>query len=404
MHARLLTMSLLTTAALTAQSIQPPFNTAFTAVDLGQVPGTGSYGGITFKHDDPNVLLFGAYGSGRIISVPVQRDAQGHIQGFGSYSVHATVGASTGVDGGLCYGPGNVLFHTWYGQNQLGQIKVGSSTDDRVIALSPLGIASSVGTCAFAPAWVGNAGHLKIASYGASTWYDVTLAADGNGTFSIANVGPAIQMFGGPEGILFVPPAVPMLGGKVLIAQWGGPGVVAYDLDANGDPLPNTGQVVLTGVSGNSGGAVDPVSGDLLFTGGGGHLVALHQGGSCGIIAAYGNGTPGLNGVPLLSGGGCARLGQTLTLQVGNGRPFAIGVVALGVFPTNVTVFGVQLLTSSNMTFTHLLDGAGATALQLPIPTNPHLGDTDLFFQAGYFDAAAPQGISATGGLSVHIL
>jgi hypothetical protein len=195
-----------------------------------------------------------------------------------------------------------------------------------------------------------------------------------------------------------------MLGGKVLIAQWGGPGVVAYDLDPNGDPLPATGQVVLTGLGANGGGAIDPVSGDLLVTGGGGHLVAMRSGGACGAIAAFGPGTAGLNGVPLLTGNGCARLGQTVTLQVRNGRPFAVGVVAMGMYATNLQVLGVQVLTSSNVTFTHLLDGAGAIALPLPIPGNRGLGDLHLYFQAGYFDAAAVQGISATGGLDVHIL
>ena len=401
MHPRTLAPFLILGALLSAQSVQPPFNTAWTAVDLGQVPGTGNYGGIALRFDDPDVLLFGAYGSGRIIAVPLQRDAQGHITGFSGYTVHAT---APGVDGGLCYGPGNVLFRTWFPANQLGEILPGSNTDNRVVQLAPLGVAGSVGACAIVPAGLPGAGHLKIASYSGGGFYDATLLADGNGTFDLANVALRASLGGGPEGILYAPATAPQLGGKVLIAHWSGPGIVVYDIDGNGDPLPASGQTVLTGLGANGGGAVDPVSGDLLFTGGGGHLVALRAGGSCGVIAAYGAGTAGSNGVPQLSGSGCARLGQAVTLQVQNGRPGAPGAMIMGVWAIDVPVLGVHLLSSGGSTMTHWLDGSGAMSLALPIPTNPHLGDLHLYFQAGYLDAAAPQGFSASAGLDVHIL
>lgn len=401
MHTRILLCTFLAAAAAPAQSVQPPFNAAWTAVDLGAVPGTGNYGGITFRHDDPDVLLFGSFGSTRIVEVPVLRNAQGQITGFGAFRVHATVG---GVDGGLCYGPGNVLLHTWFGQNKLGMIKPGSSGDDKAIALSPLGIASSVGACALAPAGSAAAGHLKIVSFSGSTWYDAVLQPDGQGTFDLVQVSAPRQLSGGPEGILYAPATAPMLANKVLIAHWSGPGIVAYDVDANADPLPQTGQVLLTGLGANGGGAIDPVTGDLLFTGGGGHLVALRSGGSCGVQAAYGAGTPGLNGVPQLSGGGCARLGQALVLQVQNGRPGALGILGMGIWQLNLQVAGITLLSSANSTWMHFLDGAGAMSVTLPIPTDPHLGDLHLYFQAGYFDAAGPQGLAASGGLDVHIL
>jgi len=60
---------------------------------------------------------------------------------------------------------------------------------DRVIDLAPLGISTSVGTCAFVPQGRPGAGRFKLANYAASEWFDVTVAPDGNGTYSIAAVG-----------------------------------------------------------------------------------------------------------------------------------------------------------------------------------------------------------------------
>lgn len=387
-------------AAAGAQTVLPPFNTAWSVDDLGTVPGVGSYGGVAFRHDDPDRLLYGAYGSTRIVSVPLVRNALGRVVGFGAFTVHASVG---GADGGLAYGPGNVLFHTWYGPNRLGQIRPGETTAARTIDLGPLGVSGSVGACAFPPAGHPAAGRLKLVSYATSLWYEATLVADGNGTWSIAALSPGLQLAGGPEGIAYPPAGAPMLGGKVLVAEWNGPGIAVYDANQNGDPIPGTRQTVVTGISGNAGGAVDPRTGDIFFSGGGGRLYALRATAVCGSAGSYGVGTPGLNGVPSLQAAGCPRLGQEITLRVASGRPAAFGALAMGFWPANLQVHGVTILTSSMVSLTHVLDTAGGFQLTLPIPVDPRYGDLHLYFQAGYLDAAAAQGFSATAGLDLLI-
>lgn len=398
MRTHILFAGLALAPAALAQSVQPPFNAYYEAVDLGQLPGISNYGGIAFLPNDPNTLLVSAYQSGEIRAVPLIRDAQGRIAGFGPSTQHATVG---GNDGGLAFGPGGVLFFTWYGPNRLGQIEPGSTTADRVIDLQPLGVIGSVGACAFVPAGRSGAGRFKLATYGGSVWYDVTLAPDGSGTYSIVSLSAPIQIQGGPEGIVYPPLGSPLLSTSVLVAEWNA-GIAAYSTDANGDPLPNTRQLVMTGLSANGGGAIDPVSGDILFTGGGGRLAALRLGATCGSITSYGQPSPGSTVTPTLTGYGCARLGQVVTLRV-DGAPNSFGVLALGSYPANVTFQGLTVLTNLEVLTASVLGGTGTMVAPLLIPTTPSLGDQHFYFQAGYLDAGTPSGLSATAGLDLWI-
>ena len=60
------------------------------------------------------------------------RDLDGHITGFdGVATFVATAGTgSVGIDGGLTYGPDDVLFFTTFADNKIGQLKPGSTTPD----------------------------------------------------------------------------------------------------------------------------------------------------------------------------------------------------------------------------------------------------------------------------------
>lgn len=383
-------------AAAAAQSVLPPFNLHYTAVDLGPMPGVSDYGGITFHHADPNVLLVSAYNSGTIVAVQLVRDAQGRITGFGSSSTVATVG---GNDGGLAYGPGNVLFFTWYSANQLGQLKPGSTTADKYVDLQQHGIVNAVGTCAFVPAGRAGAGRFKIATYSSSQWFDVALVPDGNGTFDLGTVTMAEQIEGGPEGILYPPATAPLLGDKVLIAEWN-QGMFAYQTDANGDPIHATRAPFLQNLAGNAGGAIDPITGDWLFTGIGGVLAAIRGGAACGTIASYGAATPGAGVAPTLTATGCPRLGDQFTMVV-QGRPGAFGTFTMGSARANWSVYGVTILTNLDAAITHQLDGQGRLVVPFPIPATAAFGNIHVYFQAGYLEPTG--GFSATAGLDVWI-
>lgn len=397
MRTSFLLAGLLLASAPAAQSVLPPWNAHYTADDLGQMPTVFNYGGIAFLPGDANVLLVSAYQSGQIRAVNLVRDAQGHITGFAGSTLFATVG---GNDGGLAFGPGNVLFFTWYGQNRLGQILPGSTTASRVDNLAPLGVPGSVGTCAFVPAGRSGAGRFKLASYAGSQWYDVTLAADGSGTFAIQAIQNTAQIQGGPEGILYPPGTAPLLGNHVLVAEWNA-GVAAYETNSHGDPLPATRQPFLSGLPGNSGGAVDPVTGDFLFAGNAGRLTAIRHGGACGPMLGYGTASPGTVFTPVLTATGCARLGQSLTLRV-DGAPQALGVLALGTWQLDLDLGGLRLLTSLDVMLTHTLDATGRFVVPFDL-LDPRLGDSHVYLQAGYLDAGTASGLCASSAIDIWI-
>ena len=155
-----------------AQAVLPPFNSTFQFANLGNVPGLFSYGGTAFSPTNPNVLLVAPYPTTTIVAIPLARNPQGFITGFGAATTVATVG---GTDGGLAVGPTGVLFATWFGPNRLSQVRAGSTSTDRVDDLGPLGVGGSVGTCAFVPAGLPGAGRFKICSGSGSTVYDLPL-------------------------------------------------------------------------------------------------------------------------------------------------------------------------------------------------------------------------------------
>ncbi len=253
---------------LAAQTVAPAFAGSYSLETLGSVPGLPTpYGGVTFL--DADTLLIGGAANtvvGRLHTIDVTRDAGGHITGFvGTAVVYGNIGENN--DGGVTFGPGGVLFTTRYRQNALGQTKPGSTDEDTVTALTPLGIASSVGGAAFVPAGMPGAGQFKLASYNDSRWYSVPLTPDGSGTFTLGVPTVDLAINGGPEGIAYVPTGSPLFAAPaVLVSEYSANVVAAYDVDGNGDPLPGTRRVLVQNLSGAEGAVIDPVSGDFLFS------------------------------------------------------------------------------------------------------------------------------------------
>src|SRR5215470_2327715 len=256
-----------------------PFADDYSCTSLGAVPGLPNpYGGLTFKYDDPNTLLIGGAANssaGRIYQVGVIRDANMHITGFsGTARVYPIAQAAIGQfnDGGVAFGPQNVLFVTRYPVNQVEQSKVGSSAPDKVVDLSPLGVGASTGSIGFVPAGFPGAGSMKIASFNTGAWYHCEFVPDGNGTFNItsASLRATLPNGAGPEGIAFVPPNSPVFpSNSVLIVDWQHGMLVTAPLDSNGDPIVANMQNVIAGMGPSEGGVIDPLTGDYLFSSGG---------------------------------------------------------------------------------------------------------------------------------------
>lgn len=261
-----------------AQAVSPPFDANYSLVDMGAPPLVpAAFGGLVIRPQEPNALYIcgGANGgAGALYRVALERDASGHISGWGCSE---TVFISTAPynDGGLVFLPSGVAAFTVYPFNAIGQILPGDTAPIGNIDLGALGVSGTVGAMGLVPAGFPGAGSLKLASYTSGFWYDAAYTTNPNGTISISGVSAPINIGGGPEGIAFVPggnPDFPV--DSIVITEYGTGWVVAYEADANGDPIPATRRAFLTGISGAEGAAIDPLTGDFLFsTYGGGNRV-----------------------------------------------------------------------------------------------------------------------------------
>ncbi len=263
-----------------AQVVIDPFYAGdYTIVFQGPIPSVPSaHGGITFKSGDPNTLLVcgGAEtGGGAIYSIGVTREADGHINGFAGPAVQ--VATAVNCDGGLAYGPTDVLFYARWPSNELGQIKPGSAITDKVTPLGPRGVEDAHSALNFVPPGFPGEGNLKMVTWIGGQWNNATLAPDGTGTFDLDTVTqvPGSRVTDcdggipcGPEGIIYVPTTSPLFATpSVLILAWSAGTVDAYEVDANGDPDVSTRKLFLSAPNSDlpEGVAQDPVSGDLLF-------------------------------------------------------------------------------------------------------------------------------------------
>ncbi len=313
------------------------------------------------------------------------------------------------IDGGLQYGPNNVLFFTTYSTNTLGQVRPGSTSPDKVISLTstPGWVGGSTGTLSFVPPGFGGAGNLKIASYSSSTWHSCTLTPDGSGTFDIAGLQNRTTIGGGPEGILYVPPGSPLFPNyaRVLVNEYGSASTQVYDLDSNGDAVFATRTAFMTGLSGAEGATIDAISGSFVFSTFGGQGIVVVDGfGSCGTFTNYGSGIPGAGGRrPTIRGVGCATISQAIGYQIGNGPAFGLGALNIGFQQLAIPIFGGFVLTEPSVPIGHVLDSFGAFSTTLNTPNDPALVGNHIFFQGVYVDPGAPFGVTASDGLDMLV-
>lgn len=390
---------LLSATTLTAQTVAAPFAATYSAIPL-TVPGIVSYGGTAFHPNDPNTLMVSPWPGATIYSVPLQRDGQGRIQSGGQATAAITVG---GTDGGLAYGPTGVLFCTWFGPNRLSQIVPGSAATNRDDSLAALGITATVGACTFVPAGLPGAGRLKIASYAGPGFFDVPLTPDGTGTFTPGTATLTAPLPLGTEGLVYAPVIAPLLAGRLLVCEWIQGNIVAYQVDANGDPLLATRQVVVSGVPSVGGGAVDPWTGDLVFCGGSGQLLVLRANANCGSFSSYGAPTPSGGVTASISTSGCAQIGQTVFLDT-TGPADALGLFAVGFAPTAMPMGNITVLQTMDVVVLLALDAGGHGGLTLTVPFLPIYSNSHLYMQCGFLDSTSPGGITASAGVDVFVL
>lgn len=270
-------------AYLGGQTIQPPYNASYTFTSLGSVPGLPPlYGGLTFLPGDPNTIVIGGNAntaSGALYSIGVVRGALNHVTGFSGTVAPFAQGAYN--DGGVVYGPNNVLFLTRYPVNEIGENKFGSTTTDKIVSLGPLGVVASPGALNFVSPGFPGAGLLKIVSWPNGQWYTAAFSPDGTGTYNITSATLNTTIGGGPEGFIYVPAGSPLFPSfsSLLVSEYSAGNIATYQIDANGDPIVGSRATFMSGLTGAEGAAIDPLTGDFLFsTFGGGDKVIVVQG------------------------------------------------------------------------------------------------------------------------------
>jgi hypothetical protein len=396
---------------LTAQiQVAPPYNTRYTATSLGTVPGVPTpYGGLTIQAQDPNFLLLGGTANsstGALYRIRVVRDGQNHITGFSGTATRYADAAYN--DGGVAYGPNNVLFLARWPVNEVGQTKFGSVITDRIIPLAPA-VGASPGALTFVPPGFANAGHLKICGYSGGGFYDATVSPDGNGTFNINNITFAVSVGGGPEGITYIPPASPLFADyqSMLLCDYSAGRIAAFDVDGTASPVVATRRDFITGLSGAEGATIDPATGDFMFsTFGGGNQVVIVTGFGqpCASFVNYGTGLAGTGGrIPTIGGSGCAARNLAIAINIGNGLSGGGGILALGSQQANIPLLGGTLLLVPQLYITHTLSSSGSISLPTQIPDDGNLVGVNFYTQSFYVDLAAPQLLSMTNGLTSQI-
>lgn len=260
--------------------ILPPFHDDYQITEIGGIEPTQTaavpglpmdYGGITFMQGDPDTVLIGGDANeedAALYSIGVTRDQEDHITGFsGQAQVYAT---APFIDGGLAYGPQGVLVFSRYnpGSAEIGQIKPGSSAPDKVNDIAAAGVAETPGALNFVPQGLPGTGEMKIVTYEEGLWYELDIEPAGDGTFDVTDATMRADLPDGLEGFVYVPPESPEFEASpsILLLEYDDDGIAAYQIDANGDPVPGTRRPFAAGLDGPVGAAFDPLTNDLIVT------------------------------------------------------------------------------------------------------------------------------------------
>ena len=178
--------------------------------------------------------------------------------------------------------------------------------------------------------------------------------------------------------------------------------------------LDTLGNVLRRFVLGESGaGTVITPTGPLSANLGSGevaHLLEIDNGPCTGAFVPLGQGLAGSGGaVPALLASGCAALGSPMGLALRDVLGGSLGFLLVGVTPGQQPYRGGTLYMAAAELAVPLqaggpagVAGAGALDLSFGLLSDPALAGITLLLQAGFLDAAAPQGASLTQGLRVE--
>jgi hypothetical protein len=261
----------LPTKPLKGVNLKPEFSDHYTVYDLAKVSGvSGPYGGVALKYDDDAVLLVA--GNDGIYEVEVIRDNRSHIIALGNSEL--TVNTPDRIDGGLYYGPNDVLFAVAYPAGKILQVKPGSDQIDKITDVSMYGTGGSIG---FVPKGFPGEGGVKFVVWDQFSdvqgpwhghWFELSLDADSSGTFAVDEFRDVLgPLQGGVEGFSYVPRgSTGFTESSIIVSEWWAGKIATYDADQSGNPVLSTRKVILNGAAGAEGAFFDQKSGDFVFS------------------------------------------------------------------------------------------------------------------------------------------
>jgi hypothetical protein len=386
-------------------TVVSPFNSDYTIAQIGAATGLPTpYAGLVFKNGDPDTILVGGNGnqlSGALYEVPVTRNLSDLITGVGSATLAINVPQ---IDGGVAYHPSGVLFCTAYSANQIHQFKPGSTSPDKTVSLTALGVASSVGSLGFIPPGYPGAGKLMVVSWPSGNCYFLNMTADGSGTYnlSLASTGPSLP--GGPEGYVYVPiGSTQFTNPSILVTEYTGGRVVAYELDTNGFPTISSARPMVTGLTNAEGASIDPTTGNYVFTTfGGTNSFFVLSGGFVPPIEVE------LNGGAQVAGAGVAAYQANVSVTSAGIRGGSTASVRK-VIPITLSSAGVSGGGSAVDTYqanfipSGGIQGAGQALKESPVYHYPNLPDVPIapLTMGGTPDLAVTYSNSASGGVTL---
>jgi hypothetical protein len=194
-------------------------------------------------------------------------------------------------EGSLAYGPdGKRLFYTTYA-DILGEIDPQTGSNHLALIDNQSAPAQFTGF-AFVPQGFQGAGTLVVADYGTGQLFQMTPLPGANGVVDMQflYVPPRSSDVNSKlEGFLYVPAGTPGFAqNSMLVDEISAGEIGAYAVDAHGLPIISTERVFATVSQYPSGIAIDPATGDLLFSTEDGHLYDAHYVPEPGAIALLG--------------------------------------------------------------------------------------------------------------------
>ncbi|MEZ5966125.1 MAG: hypothetical protein R3F56_19975 [Planctomycetota bacterium] len=116
----------------------------------------------------------------------------------------------------------------------------------------------------------------------------------------------------------------------------------------------------------------------------------------------YGIGLAGTNGVPAIDASTRPAIGRTMTLRIGNSlNANTGGALVIGSATASIPLLGGTVLVNPAAVLTIGVPAAGAN-LGIPLPADPALVDTPVYFQSAIVDSGAPQNVAFSRGLEVR--